>query len=58
MTDKKCPMCDGSCLLKVIAAEGSCLCEVDVCSTCGTMYPRGKDSKPRKEAGTEGKGEC
>ncbi|HIH00762.1 TPA: hypothetical protein HA259_01535 [Thermoplasmata archaeon] len=44
MTEKKCPMCDGSCLLKVITTEDSRLCEVDACSMCGTMYPR--DKKP------------
>ena len=44
MPEKKCPMCDGNCLLKVIATEDSRFCEVDVCSMCGTMYPR--DRKP------------
>ena len=44
MTEKKCPMCEGSCLLKVIAMEDSRLCEVDVCSTCGAKYTR--DGKP------------
>jgi uncharacterized protein YbaR (Trm112 family) len=42
LTEKKCPMCEGHCLLKVVTTEDSQLCEVDVCSMCGTMYPRGK----------------
>lgn len=49
MTERKCPMCDGSCLLKLVAMEDSRLCEVDVCSTCGTMYPRDKGCGGRGE---------
>lgn len=43
MADKKCPMCDGTCILKVIADKSADSEEVDVCSVCGTMYRRVKD---------------
>ena len=42
MPEKKCPLCDSNCLLKTVTIEDASKCEVDVCSMCGTMYPRGK----------------
>ncbi|MDH3365403.1 MAG: hypothetical protein OEM29_05315 [Thermoplasmata archaeon] len=45
MPDRKCPMCDGTCILKVIMTESADKEEVDVCSACGTMYPRDKDAE-------------
>ena len=42
MAEKKCPLCDNNCLLKIVATEDARLCEVDVCSMCGAMYPREK----------------
>ncbi len=42
MTEKRCPMCDGECILKAMATESGDVSEVDVCSLCGMKYPRGK----------------
>ena len=42
MADKKCPMCDGTCFLKIIATKSAGAEEVDVCSACGTMYRKDK----------------
>ena len=56
MTEKKCPMCDGNCLLKVIATEDSRFREVDVCSMCGAMYPRDKERGDGDEEKHEEKG--
>ena len=53
MADKKCPMCDGTCFLKVIASKSAGAEEVDVCSVCGTMYRKDEescDSSPKKKA--------
>ena len=45
MTDKKCPMCDGTCFLKIIATKSAGAEEVDVCSVCGTMYRKNEESR-------------
>lgn len=42
MAEKKCPLCDNNCLLKIVATEDARLCEVDACSMCGAMHPREK----------------
>ena len=59
MTDKKCPMCEGTCLVKTIAMADSKYCEVDVCSICGAKYPRekiiGGDDKDRKHRECRGR---
>ena len=47
MADKKCPMCDGTCFLKVIATKSADSEEVDVCSVCGTMYQKGRENRDR-----------
>jgi hypothetical protein len=43
LTTEKCPLCESPCLIKIIATEDERWCKVDVCSTCGTMYPRGRE---------------
>lgn len=50
MPDKKCPMCDGMCILKMIATKSSDAEAVDVCSACGAMYQRGKEGERDKDA--------
>ena len=42
MAEKKCPMCDGECILKVLATKSGDGSEVDVCSICGAKFPRQK----------------
>jgi hypothetical protein len=58
MADKKCPLCDNNCLLKVVVTEDERFCEVDACSACGTMYPRDKGcgGRPDAAAGKDKKG--
>lgn len=55
----KCPMCEGDCIVKIIATSDARWREVDVCKMCGEMYPRDrkvvgpapeKPGKPRKRA--------
>ena len=46
MAENKCPMCESPCIIKIITTGDSRYSEVDVCRTCGTMYPRGKNVKP------------
>jgi uncharacterized protein YbaR (Trm112 family) len=48
MPDKKCPLCDGTCILKVLMDKSSEAKEVDVCSTCGAKYPKEKGDNPEK----------
>ena len=55
MAEKKCPLCDNNCLLKIVATEDGRLCEVDACSMCDAMYPREKSGGDAKAA--EGKDE-
>ncbi len=52
MAENKCPLCESPCIVKIISTGNVKYAEVDVCSTCGTMYPRGKkaDAPPRKAA--------
>ena len=52
MTDKKCPLCDGTCILKIIATKSADAEEVDVCSVCGTMY---RKSEEKRESTSEEK---
>ena len=49
MVEKKCPMCDGRCILKTIADDSGKVSEIDVCSLCGAKFSRGKDEKGREE---------
>ena len=49
MSDKKCPMCDGACVLKIIADRSTGEEEVDVCSVCGTMYRRSKENEKKTD---------
>lgn len=49
MPEKKCPMCDGECVLKILAAGAGDGAEVDVCSVCGAKFPREETGKPRKD---------
>jgi uncharacterized protein YbaR (Trm112 family) len=44
MPDKKCPLCDGTCILKVMMSKDAKTREVDVCSLCGATYPKDKDA--------------
>ncbi len=52
MPATKCPLCDSPCIVKIVSAGDKRFCEVDVCSTCGTMYARGEGAKaaPAKKA--------
>jgi hypothetical protein len=45
MPDKKCPMCDGTCILKVLQSKSEEAIEVDVCSMCGATFPKGKGAE-------------
>lgn len=63
MGRERCPLCESECIVRKVAMEDDRWREVDVCSICGTMYPRGrtvvqvkpkaakakKASKPRKK---------
>ncbi len=51
----KCPLCESPCIIKIIATEDERFCEVDVCRTCGTMYPRGKGKTAPKKARSKAK---
>lgn len=46
MTEKKCPMCNGDCMLKSMATKSGDGSEVDVCAICGAKFPRQKEEKP------------
>ncbi len=45
MAAGKCPMCESPCIVKIISTGDKRYAEVDVCSICGAMYPRGKEAK-------------
>lgn len=45
MPDKKCPFCNGTCILKALMDNSTEAKEVDVCSKCGAMYPKEKDAE-------------
>lgn len=63
MRRERCPLCESECIVRKVAMEDERWREVDVCSLCGTMYPRGRKvvqvkpkasrartpSKPRKK---------
>lgn len=57
MSRERCPLCESECIVKKVAMEDERWREVDVCSLCGTMYPRGrlvvqvKSAKASKKAG-------
>ncbi|MBN1677852.1 MAG: hypothetical protein JW880_04865 [Candidatus Thermoplasmatota archaeon] len=42
MRREKCPLCESECIVKRVAMEDEKWREVDVCSLCGAMYPRGR----------------
>ena len=46
MAEKKCPLCDGECILKVLATKSGDGAEVDVCSICGAKFTREKTTEP------------
>ncbi len=56
MPTERCPLCESMCIVKMVAMEDERWRQVDICSLCGTMYPRGrlvvqvkpKTTKPRK----------
>jgi len=51
MPREKCPLCESECIVRKVAMEDEKWREVDVCSLCGTMYPRGRlivKVEPRK----------
>lgn len=56
MGRERCPLCESECIVRKVAMEDEKWREVDVCSLCGAMYPRGrtvvqvkqKDAKPKK----------
>lgn len=51
MPTERCPLCESQCIIKMVAMEDERWCKVDVCSMCGTMYPRGRSVvqvKPKK----------
>ncbi len=56
MAEKKCPLCDNNCLLKIIATKDERLCEVDVCSMCGATYPHEKGGGDAKAIDAEDEG--
>jgi transcription elongation factor Elf1 len=45
MPDKKCPLCDSTCILKVLMDKSPEAKEVDVCSMCGASYPKEKGAE-------------
>lgn len=49
MATDKCPLCESACIIKIIATDDDRWCKVDVCSLCGTMYPRGRSVVQVKE---------
>lgn len=48
----KCPLCESPCVIKIVSAGDERYSKVDVCSTCGTMYPRDSRSAKGGRAGT------
>jgi hypothetical protein len=51
MGRERCPLCESECIVRKVAMEDERWSEVDVCSLCGTMYPRGRmvvQVKPKK----------
>jgi len=56
MRRERCPLCESECIVRKVAMEDERWREVDVCSLCGAMYPRGRDvvqvekrtAKPKK----------
>ncbi|UCE80925.1 MAG: hypothetical protein JSV94_00310 [Methanobacteriota archaeon] len=48
MPDKKCPMCDGTCVLKVIATKTAEAETVDICSLCGSIFRRDEEQEENK----------
>jgi len=59
MGRERCPLCESECIVRKVAMEDERWREVDVCSLCGTMYPRGrtvvqvKPKKAPKKAGSK-----
>ncbi len=42
MRRERCPLCESECIVKKVTMEDERWREVDVCSLCGAMYPRGR----------------
>lgn len=42
MRRERCPLCESECVVLKVAMEDERWREVDVCSLCGVMYPRGR----------------
>lgn len=55
MRRERCPLCESECIIKKVAMEDERWREVDVCSLCGTMYPRGRTVVQVKPAKTSKK---
>ena len=58
MAENKCPLCESPCIVKIVAAGDKRYCEVDVCKSCGAIYPRGKveaRATPKKRSPAKGK---
>ncbi|UCE91675.1 MAG: hypothetical protein JSV90_00525 [Methanobacteriota archaeon] len=51
MAEKKCPMCDGDCVLKNLTTVSGDRTEVDVCSLCGAKFPRDRKAGASDEEG-------
>jgi NMD protein affecting ribosome stability and mRNA decay len=51
MTEKKCPMCNGECILKAMVTESGDGSEIDVCAVCGSKFPRRKEERAEEGDG-------